>query len=172
MATLPPQEVNRLEQTFQGSDFSSHGPRWASLWKDSFTPWDRGGPSMALQDLVLEHKELIPPSQESGQRKKALVPGCGRGYDVLLLAALGYDAYGLDYSTEAVGRAIENEKEVREQDVYRAREGVDKGTVTWLTGDFFADEFLDAAGTRSFDLIFDYTVGLYVSLSDPDADLS
>ncbi len=149
--------AGKLEQTFSGSDFSSHGKRWDGLWKESFTPWDRGGPSMALNDLVLDRRDLVPPSQDGGRRKKALVPGCGRGYDVLLLAALGYDVYGLDYSADAIERAVANSNEVGGEPVYDAREGVEKGAVTWLTGDFFADERLS---TGEFDLIFDYTVSL------------
>ncbi len=113
MATQPPErEIGRLEQTFTGGDFSSHGSKWDSLWKESYTPWDRGGPSMALNDLLLERKDLVPSSQGGGGggRKKALVPGCGRGYDVLLLSAFGYDVSGLDYSADATQRAIENRK--------------------------------------------------------------
>ncbi|KAH8881618.1 S-adenosyl-L-methionine-dependent methyltransferase [Thozetella sp. PMI_491] len=158
MASEPPkQEIGRLEQTFQGSDVSSHGSKWDGLWKESYTPWDRGGPSLALLDLVVEQTELVPPPQEPGKRRTALVPGCGRGYDVLLLSGLGYDVYGLDYSKDAVEKAVENQREIGGQDLYQARQGVQNGTVTWLTGDFFADAFLDEAGVRNFDLIFDYT---------------
>lgn len=36
---------------------------------------------------------------------KALVPGCGKGYDVLLLSAFGYDATGLEISSKALEEA-------------------------------------------------------------------
>ena len=51
---------------------------------------------------------LSPPAGPGAARRTALVPGCGRGHDALLLAAWGYDVVGLDYSAEAVRRAAEN----------------------------------------------------------------
>ena len=77
---------------------SSHGPKWDSLWNESYTPWDRGGPSLALADLMQDKPELFSGQTASSKNRTALVPGCGRGYDVLLLSALSYDVVGLDYS--------------------------------------------------------------------------
>ena len=51
------------------------------------------------------------PIAQDGQRRKALVPGCGRGVDVLLLASFGYDAYGLECSATAVDACKKEEKE-------------------------------------------------------------
>ena len=151
---------SRLQAHFKDADFSEHGSRWDSLWKDSFTPWDRGSPSMALRDVLVDRKELFPssPSSTNGNRKTALVPGCGRGYDVLLLTALGYDTYGLDTSDNAINEAKEVQSRVGGDEIYQAREGVEKGKVIWLTGDFFKDDFLRAANVDGFDLIYDYTV--------------
>jgi len=43
--------------------------------------------------------------------------------------------------------------------VYETRDGVEKGKITWLAGDFFSDEVLkDVEGDGKFDLIYDYTV--------------
>jgi len=153
------EEAGRLKATFQDRPLSSHGAGWDSLWTSSFTPWDRGGPSAALDDLLADRRsELFPAAGASG-RKRALVPGCGRGYDALLLAAHGYDVCGLDYSATATREAIETERKAEaEGGVKASGGGEEKGVVTWVTGDFFADEFLDKAGTRTFDLIFDYTV--------------
>src|SRR4051794_24490209 len=95
----PAQDVNRLKETFT-APFPAHASRWDSLWRESYTPWDRGGPSLALADLLSSQlsspssQQLIPipSSQDDDQkRKKALVPGCGRGHDVLLLSSFGYD---------------------------------------------------------------------------------
>ncbi len=160
MSTVPPRS---LAETFSGAEFSTHGSKWNELWQESNTPWDRGGPSLALNDVLQERKDLVPPPSGTSRRQTALVPGCGRGHDVLLLAAFGYDAYGLDYSASAKNRAIENEKAVGDEAVYQPREGVpDKGRVTWLTGDFFENDWLDEAGVGgTFDLIYDYTVRLY-----------
>ena len=115
---------------------------------------------MALRDVLVDRKELFPssPSSTNGNRKTALVPGCGRGYDVLLLTALGYDTYGLDTSDNAINEAKEVQSRVGGDEIYQAREGVEKGKVTWLIGDFFKDDFLRAANVDGFDLIYDYTV--------------
>lgn len=41
------------------------------------------------------------------EKPKALVPGCGRGYDVCEMAKRGYDALGLDIAPTAVKAASE-----------------------------------------------------------------
>jgi SAM-dependent methyltransferase len=143
-------------QTARGT--TEHGQKWDDLWKEGFVPWDKGIPNPALVDLLTERQDLFPPSLKAS-RRKALVPGCGKGYDVLLLSAFGYDAYGLEISSKALEAARQNEKEMDGKGVYETREGVEKGSVTWLSGDFFADDFLkDVKGEGSFDLIYDYTV--------------
>lgn len=162
------EETRRLQATFQDRPLSAHGAQWDSLWTASYTPWDRGGPSAALDDLLAERgSDLFFPgageekTTKTKRRARALVPGCGRGYDALLLAAYGFDVVGLDYSAAATREAAGVEARVGAEEAYRPRgEKGEKGTVTWLTGDFFADEFLDEAGTESFDLIFDYTVSV------------
>ncbi|TLD28320.1 hypothetical protein PspLS_03595 [Pyricularia sp. CBS 133598] len=158
MAT--PEQANKLSNLFLDQPLSEHGKRWDGLWKEEYTPWDRAGPSMALYDVLTGRPDLVPPPI-GGQRKRALVPGCGRGYDVLLLAALGYDAWGLDYSEEATKQSIIYEKKVEQGDdgtyAELKREGVEKGKVTWLTGDFFSEEWVNKAGVQQFDLIYDYT---------------
>jgi len=164
MTSSKPEEPGRLQSTFQGADFTAHGSKWDALWKESYTPWDRGGPSLALADLVRENKALFPAAAagRDGKRRTALVPGCGRGYDVLLLSALGYDVVGLDYSDQAVREAAANEESVREgknKEIYDAVSVAERGAVTWVQGDFFDDAWLDKVGRREFDVIFDYTVG-------------
>lgn len=80
---------------------------------------------------------------------------------MLLLSAFGYDAYGLEISSNALEAAKNNEKEMDGKGVYETREGLKRGRVTWLAGDFFKDEFLkDVEGEGTFDLIYDYTVSL------------
>jgi methyl halide transferase len=146
----------KLQETFANADFSEHGSKWNQLWEESYTPWDRGGPSMALNDLLEEAKHLFLSTKA---KKTALVPGCGMGHDVLLLAAFGYDVYGLDYSASAAKSAIDNQAAVGNDEVYRPRQGVEAGKITWLTGDFFSDDWLQKADVGGkFDLIFDYTV--------------
>lgn len=165
------------------SDFSAH---WSRLWQGGWTPWDRGGPSLALHDLLnsVEHRHLFPSplltteEDEDGaeqnmkiKRRKALVPGAGRGHDVLLLASHGYDAYGLDLAADAADAARENMARYwnTNNGAYAAKDPtVGRGTVTFLTGDFFEFDFSSVEGLcnyvdksgifRGFDLIFDYTV--------------
>lgn len=154
----------RLLAHFKG-DPSSHGQKWDDLYKENFLPWDKGFPNPALVDLLSERQDLLPKSTskgQSGKRLKALVPGCGKGYDVLLLAAFGYDAYGLEISSRALEAARNTEKEMAGKGVYETQHGVEKGIITWLAGDFFKDEFLQdvGGGDGKFDLIYDYTVSL------------
>ena len=82
MASPKPEEPGRLQSTFQGADFTAHGSKWDALWKESYTPWDRGGPSLALADLVQENNSLFRTAAAAadGKRRAALVPGCGSGY--------------------------------------------------------------------------------------------
>jgi len=149
----------RLLSHFQSAKGSSeHGQKWDDLWKEGFLPWDKGVPNPALVDLLSERQDLLPPPAKSG-RRKALVPGCGKGYDVLLLSAFGYDAYGLDISSSALQEARKVEKEMGGKGVYETKEGAEKGSITWVAGDFFEDQFLkDVEGEGTFDLIYDYTV--------------
>jgi SAM-dependent methyltransferase len=153
-----------LASHFHGHDASVHGSRWQALWEEAYTPWDRGQPSPALIELLGERKDLAGESWMvdpalGKRRKRALVPGCGRGYDVLILSAFGYDAYGLDVSEAAMKAAEDHEKLKSDDDMYKARDPGGKGQVHWITADFFKDVFLkDIGGDGTFDLLFDYTV--------------
>lgn len=154
----------RLLSHFAGAQgTAAHGLKWDELWQAGFLPWDRGFPNPALVDLLSERRDLVPsPSARQGRKKKALVPGCGKGYDVLLLSAFGYDAYGLELSGKALEEARKTEEEAQATGAYPTREAVERGAVTWLSGDFFDDAFLKAVeGGGKFDLIYDYTVRSY-----------
>lgn len=185
---------SELQKTFEGRPAAQHISGWDDLWKKSLTPWDRAGPSQALRDAILSQnqnlfgspiKKLAKTTTMTGQqqqRKKALVPGCGRGYDVLSLASLGYDTVGLDGSENAIlaARKLEAEEISCESDAYRLREDplVGKGKIQFIVGDFFHEDFLAAITSTTttthgsdstsndtvpptrdekFDLIFDYT---------------
>lgn len=135
---------------------TEHGKQWDALWKEDWLPWDKGFPNPALVDLLSARYQDLPPKFD-GKRRKALVPGCGKGYDVLLLAAYGYDAYGLEVSSTALDACRKVEKEFAGKDVYEKK--VDGGSVTWLLGDFWKNESLkEVEGEANFDLIYDYTV--------------
>lgn len=155
--------IPRLQAHFMNSDISAHGDKWNDLWKEGFVPWDEGMPSPALVDLLKEREDVGEPFVKDAnggkRRKRALVPGCGRGYDVLLLSAFGYDAYGLEISALALEAAKKGEKESHDMDVYKVRnEAIGKGKVTWVAGNFFKDDFLKSVdGDGTFDLLYDYT---------------
>ena len=111
------------------------------------------------------------------QRKSALVPGCGRGVDVLLLESYGYDVWW-DWSIVGQPRllpllhsngvladsAIAACKKYAEEHgskypVYSEKIG--KGSKRYVRGDFYKDDWLSETGlgVKHFDLIYDYTVG-------------
>ncbi|KAL8675365.1 MAG: hypothetical protein Q9168_000196 [Polycauliona sp. 1 TL-2023] len=141
---------------------SSHPDRWAQLWDaGDFLPWDRGGPNPALEDLLNQKSAwiggyLVEKGDGSKRRKRALVPGCGRGYDVLLLAAYGYEAYGLEISHKAVERCRE-EKLANGHKYMPDPQSDHAGTSTFLQGDFFDGPWINAIPDGTFDLIYDYT---------------
>ncbi|TFB07298.1 putative thiol methyltransferase 2 [Trichoderma ghanense] len=163
----------RLRETFASKPVSAHNDAWAALYAESFHPWDRAGPSLALADLLGQRTDLIPPSVSSASsssssssssgaafaRRLALVPGCGLGHDVLLLSALGYDVVGLDYSARALELAREIKARADAEGRYAEyhRDGIGSGRVTWVSGDFFGTGWEADAGASKFDLIFDYT---------------
>lgn len=68
---------------------------WEARYQAQDTPWDKG--------------EAAPPLREFLQRNKVtgrvLVPGCGAGHDVRLLAAQGAEVLGLDIAPSGVEHA-------------------------------------------------------------------
>ncbi len=172
--------AGRLQETFADAPLAAHAERWDALYRDNFSPWDRAGPSLALADLLAQRHDLVPPAQERDSRgnplrtasgavakRTAKLPGCGQGHDVLLLARLGYDVWGMDFSETAIAAARENERKAAEGKPGPGAlppwddEVMESGKVTWVNGDFFAEEWSEGAGTDGtgkFDLVFDYTV--------------
>lgn len=58
-------------------------PRWNEIWKATANPsFDKGNVSPALLRLIQGGTEEAPIPVG-----RALVPGCGRGYDVAVLAS-------------------------------------------------------------------------------------
>lgn len=134
------------------------GERWEALWKDKFLPFDRGVPNPALEDTLVERQNILGSAIRSdGKRRKALVPGCGRGYDVLLLASFGYDAYGLEVSETAV-KQCEEEKKKNGHRYPTRQESIGRGRADFVHGDYFDDGWLAQNNLQDFDLIYDYTV--------------
>lgn len=163
---LPPSALRDHMARYAGETYVEG---WAKLWnnkkEDETLPWDRGCHSIALEELLMKWKQsgegVFAQKTQAKQRRRALVPGCGTGYDVLLLASFGFDVYGLDYSQNAVeyakGYAAENAKKYPVKDAELGR-----GKVVYVEGDYFKDDWLEGLGLpeNSFDLIYDYTVRL------------
>ncbi|RMY49529.1 hypothetical protein D0863_15118 [Hortaea werneckii] len=185
----------RLRQHFDALPPEKQAGGWNAMWEQNVTPWDRGEPSPALVDTLQYKLPQIEASSsqdtssnkthhQTTRRKKALVPGCGRGYDVLLLASYGYDAFGLDTSTLAIQGAQELSRSPDRDIKYppaaaNNSSGTSPGTATFLEADFFADDFLsqthpptpnttqnqnptgqpqsEEEDPKTFDLIYDYT---------------
>jgi methyl halide transferase len=149
--------------TFQG-DSEAYGKGWDDLWqKGDFLPWDRFAPSPALVDTLVNHHGVIGNHEVNGRRKKALVPGCGRGVDVLLLESYGYDTVGLEYSAKAVEECERFAKERGGE--YEVK--VKGGSRKFVQGDFYKDDWLEKVDMKqgeTFDLIYDYTVSRCVIL--------
>ncbi|KAK2739852.1 hypothetical protein FQN57_006428 [Myotisia sp. PD_48] len=139
---------------------------WEQLWQEQTTPWDSGTHNPALEETLLQKRGTLesPVRTEEGsnttvvRRKKAFVPGCGRGWDVFLLASFGYDAYGLEYSTTAL-EACQTEAGKYGNEIPPKNLDIGSGSVIFMQGDFFEDEWLKDAGLQEgcFDLIYDYT---------------
>ncbi|XP_018481265.1 probable thiol methyltransferase 2 isoform X3 [Raphanus sativus] len=106
---------------------------WEKTWKAGATPWDLGKPTPIGKHLA-----------ETGSLPKgrALVPGCGTGYDVVAMACPDRYVIGLDIS-----------KTVIEQSSKRFASLPNAQYFCFLIEDFFSWE-----PAEKFDLIFDYTV--------------
>lgn len=111
----------------------------------------------------VQREHHIPDWTRSNRSRK----GCGRGYDVVMLALHGFEAIGLEVSAKGAETAREYAaRELKSPQAYNFQDqsagpAANPGSVTIIEGDFFAREWQDALvrdGVESFDLIYDYTV--------------
>jgi 2-polyprenyl-3-methyl-5-hydroxy-6-metoxy-1,4-benzoquinol methylase len=75
---------------------------WEGKYHNNEIGWDRGGFSPALSTRLAEVKPC-----------RILIPGCGRGYEVIELARHGFDVTGIDIATPAIEylqAELDNEK--------------------------------------------------------------
>lgn len=128
--------------------------KWDTLWTSSFTPWDKGSASPALVELLVEKQFHLVPVGLTGS--KGFVPGCGRGYDVALLAGLTamnqkFDkVIGLDVSQKAIEEA---------RQLHQGK----PGNFEFILGDFFS-RTQDWEVDGPFDVVYDYTVNYEIRL--------
>ncbi|KAK7844588.1 putative thiol methyltransferase 2 [Quercus suber] len=71
---------------------------WEKSWEQDVTPWDLEQPTPIL--LHLHQTRALP-------KGRALVPGCGHGYDVAAIACPERYVVGLDISDIAIKKAME-----------------------------------------------------------------
>ncbi|KAL9432117.1 hypothetical protein AB3S75_027186 [Citrus x aurantiifolia] len=120
--------VNKLQQLMHSE--SSGG--WEKCWEEGLTPWDIGQPAPIIVHL---HQSGALP------KGRALVPGCGTGYDVVAMASPERYVVGLEISDIAIKKAEELSSSLPNAKF-----------VSFLKADFFT-----WCPTELFDLIFDYT---------------
>jgi thiopurine S-methyltransferase len=73
-----------------------YGPaHWEKLYREGRMPWDAGGVPADLDAWL--RRERHPG--------RALVPGCGSGYEAAALADAGFETLAIDFSEAAVERA-------------------------------------------------------------------
>jgi len=68
---------------------------WSERFAHAYTPWDRGGVPVQLQQFVAQ----------AGRPYTALIPGCGTGHEVACLCEAGWDVTAIDFSGTAVKAA-------------------------------------------------------------------
>ena len=118
-------------------------PRWHACWERGVpigSSFDTGGiVSPALQQLI--DNKVIPTG-------RALVPGCGRGYDIVALASEERYALGIDMSGVAVKEAL------AAIDKLPTEKRPSPETFDIKEGSFFD---LSEEEDQKFDFIYDYT---------------
>lgn len=107
---------------------------WEEAWNTGRTGWDAGEACPALVERLAQGA----PHGEG----RALVPGCGSGYDAFAFARAGYRATGLELSPTAAQRFEQ----------VRAQEGLTRSQADIVVHDVF-----DYTPEQPFDIVWDYT---------------
>lgn len=84
---------HQLQYPIYRSFFNSVDRNWETAWKQRLTPWETKTSAPPLRELFESHNlQLLrnPNLKDRLHQKRALVPGCGSGYDVLYLKQLGF----------------------------------------------------------------------------------
>lgn len=116
---------------------------WEKAWKEKVTPWDtKGTICPPLVEAVAKGKLIC-------EGKKALVPGCGTGYECFFLEQAGCSqVVGMDLSTTAI-------------EVAKKYHSIQNPSSNIL---FEAGNFFSYVSGEPYDLIFDY---LFFAAIDP-----
>lgn len=106
---------------------------WNTIYKEQESPrWNIKQPAPALKHWI---KTTNPA------RGRVLIPSCGYGHDVRLLAESGFEAVGVDFAELAIQRAMRQQKDAG-------------GKIEWRQADIFDLAKTDREG---FDYIYEYT---------------
>ncbi|KAM7279674.1 hypothetical protein ACFE04_006808 [Oxalis oulophora] len=126
--------VSQLQKVINSnnSSSSSSSDNWDKSWQQGITPWDLGQPTP-----IILHLHMIAGLPMG----KALVPGCGTGYDVVAMACPERYVVGLEISENAINKALEFSASSPNADYFT----------------FFKADFFTWNPPELFDLIFDYT---------------
>ena len=91
--------LHRSSKRFK-SFFDKSGRSWENAWKENNTPWETGSPSAGL--IHAFENPVIKSTLV--HCKRALIPGCGSGYDVKYLHSLNVfdNITGIDISEAAI----------------------------------------------------------------------
>lgn len=122
---------------------------WEDHWAEGHIPWDAGKECPSLKSYL----ERAP--SRAGAR--ALVPGCGSGYDVFCLARAGYQTIGIDIAPSARLHFTK----------LRAKAALSEETAALVTTNFFSVSQDELGGP--FDLIWDYTFYCAIQPAQRDA---
>jgi SAM-dependent methyltransferase len=76
---------------------SSQTVFWTKRWDGGKIPWDLGGIPAALVSFLTRNQTPT----------RALIPGCGSGYEVQAFHAAGHDVTAIEFAAAAVARARE-----------------------------------------------------------------
>ncbi|KAF8741910.1 Thiopurine S-methyltransferase (TPMT), partial [Rhizoctonia solani] len=126
----------------RGTGAERMGYCMACLMQEGVTPWDAGVPQPPLRQVFETNIWSDLGMIRSG---RALVPGCGRGYDTIYLASQGYHVIGADISATAVSEA---------QKYLLSQPDAENINVRFQVLDFFQSPSLTE---EPFDLVYDYT---------------
>lgn len=107
---------------------------WRSSYERGDTPWDLGRAHPELEER-LARAEVLPAGRLRGAR--ALVPGCGRGWDALALARAGMQVSAVDLVGELAPTV--------------------EAALAPLGGRFLAGDALGIEDEAGFDLLWEHT---------------
>ncbi len=85
---------------------------WQSRFIEGSTPWDRGAPNPQLERWIragalrpVAGRQARASGSDDPRVARVLVPGCGAGHEVALLAEWGFDVTAIDYAPAAIEQA-------------------------------------------------------------------